>query len=281
MNLYHYCSNSTLVSILSLNTIRASDLTLSNDSLEGKWIRTVVSETCERFGLLGDKRGQFLAHVDGMCDTVSALGFCLSTEGDMLSQWRGYADGGAGISIGFNRPYLELLCSIRPESSPLSMHDVEYNVDAQQAVIKHEIESIAESFNGTYVAQNPFRSETEVELAARNKHTLTFSRKMLNFVPHLFSMKNPAFQEEKECRVISNILRTPDYDKDDARIQYRGAVDRIVPYEDISMTQLVALPIHEIILGPRNITPISVVQGLLRKWNHKNVTVRRSTASFR
>lgn len=32
---------------------------------------------------------------------MSALGFCLSEDGDVLSQWRGYADNAQGVAIGF------------------------------------------------------------------------------------------------------------------------------------------------------------------------------------
>jgi hypothetical protein len=37
--LYHYCSNATFLSIIESNTIRLSDLSLSNDSQEGRWGR--------------------------------------------------------------------------------------------------------------------------------------------------------------------------------------------------------------------------------------------------
>lgn len=36
-------------------------------------------------------------------DMFDGLGFCLSEKPDLLSQWRGYADDGQGLSIGFNK----------------------------------------------------------------------------------------------------------------------------------------------------------------------------------
>lgn len=34
--------------------------------------------------------------------TISTFVICLSEEGDLLSQWRGYADDGRGMCLGFN-----------------------------------------------------------------------------------------------------------------------------------------------------------------------------------
>ena len=39
--LYHYCSNASLLDILASHKVRLSDLSLSNDSLEGRWVRKV------------------------------------------------------------------------------------------------------------------------------------------------------------------------------------------------------------------------------------------------
>jgi hypothetical protein len=42
--LYHYCSNTAFLSIISSREVFASEFTLSNDILEGKWIREVVRQ---------------------------------------------------------------------------------------------------------------------------------------------------------------------------------------------------------------------------------------------
>ena len=39
MPLYHYCSNDTFLSILRNSELWLSELTLSNDSMEGIWVR--------------------------------------------------------------------------------------------------------------------------------------------------------------------------------------------------------------------------------------------------
>lgn len=280
MNLYHYCSNQTLIAILSGSNIRTSDLTLSNDTMEGKWVRKIVEDTCKKYDLLPGKRDDFYARVDSMCNTVAALGFCLSTEGDMLSQWRGYAEGGAGISIGFRKAYLEKLCASKPNSVLLALKEVEYDVEKQLAAIKTEIDAITPDYLKALAPHNPFAKKSETAEQIQKDAQLALGIGMLKFVPHLFTMKNPAFSEERESRIISLVIRA-NFEIDDMRVQYRGYADRIVPFEDIPMNALDVSPITEIILGPRNITPESVVRGLLLKTKFKDVAIKRSTASFR
>jgi hypothetical protein len=44
-----------------------------------------------------------------------AVGFCLSEEGDLLSQWRGYADDGCGVAIGFESSFFSDLTEMTPD----------------------------------------------------------------------------------------------------------------------------------------------------------------------
>ena len=56
---------------------------------------------------------------------VDGLGFCLSKKGDLLSQWRGYADDAFGVSIGFEKDYLKKL-SMESFATP----EIPYRVSA-------------------------------------------------------------------------------------------------------------------------------------------------------
>lgn len=69
------------------------------------------------------------------------LGFCLSAERDLLSQWRGYTGDGAGVAIGFNRLYLEELTKANYEGLPLlSFCKVQYG----DAVLRKEMDMYAD-----------------------------------------------------------------------------------------------------------------------------------------
>lgn len=42
--LYHYCNVETFLNIIRNKTIRLSDITKSNDNMEGKWLFTFVEK---------------------------------------------------------------------------------------------------------------------------------------------------------------------------------------------------------------------------------------------
>ena len=107
--LYHYCSTETFHSIVKNRSIWLSSLTQSNDSKEGAVILEILIELANEADLTLAAQGRLESALRGGFDFFDGLGFCLSEEGDLLSQWRGYANDGTGVSIGFNREYLVAL----------------------------------------------------------------------------------------------------------------------------------------------------------------------------
>ena len=100
MKFFHYCSNEAFVSIVHWRSLWLSDLFLSNDYLEGQWLRKVFAEYCETRKLSSGDIDHLMRNVDAITTSVWAMGSCVSEEGDPLSQWRGYASSGAGVSVG-------------------------------------------------------------------------------------------------------------------------------------------------------------------------------------
>src|SRR3954470_1096166 len=107
--LYHYCSTSTFQAIVQSRALRLSSLSLSNDSMEGKIVARVVEKFAERNELSLETIRNLRNLLEEFNNEVDALGFCLSEKDDLLSQWRGYADDGNGVAIGFSSSYLNLL----------------------------------------------------------------------------------------------------------------------------------------------------------------------------
>ena len=100
--LYHYTSTRTFHAIIKNQSVRLSLLNLSNDTMEGKWATRRLLDACEVVGVDMKYWQRIREHLDWIPNSYGALGLCLSTEEDMLSQWRGYADDGFGFCIGFN-----------------------------------------------------------------------------------------------------------------------------------------------------------------------------------
>jgi len=85
-NLYHYCSNDSFHSIIENRSIWLSSLSLSNDSMEGKLLADIIFTLAQDDGLNTDAIKQLQLSIENLENIIDALGFCLSKQGDLLSQ---------------------------------------------------------------------------------------------------------------------------------------------------------------------------------------------------
>jgi hypothetical protein len=287
MKLYHYCSNAALVSILSSREIWASDLSLANDHLEGKWIRNVFEEYCRDKKVENYLIERLSKQLENPMSFLGAAGFCLSEDGDLLSQWRGYADDATGVSIGFNKDYFEMLGQVKLERGDefnASLKKIEYQRDKQKEMIaEHADEIIDLAKRGAGLPLTILGGAGDKD--AENER-LELSKKLwfllLPFTFNMHAMKNPAFQEEREWRLISHIVnRLNATVLGMSKMDFRASGNRLIPFRRISLEPLSEVSILEIILGPKNITPDNVVAAILARYNWKDVKVIRSTASYR
>src|SRR6185295_17936413 len=69
---------------------------------------------------------------------TDGLGFCLSENGDLLSQWRGYAGNATGVAIGFSAEYLNFLSEAsRPgDKRGFTLQKVEYEPTSHEARVE-------------------------------------------------------------------------------------------------------------------------------------------------
>ena len=143
--LYHYCSNSAFHSIIENKTIRLSSLSLGNDYMEGKLVPKIIIEMAKE-----DATEDKLLY-DGIQESISELkkdidcfGFCLSEKGDLLSQWRGYADNASGVSIGFSKSYFFQLSNTHMDVTKplLSLKKVVYDPRDQKQLLKNVYQTI-------------------------------------------------------------------------------------------------------------------------------------------
>jgi Protein of unknown function (DUF2971) len=285
MNLFHYCSNATLVSILEKKEIWAAQLALSNDAMEGKWIREVFIRYCKDKQVSDSDQNRLLEHLDFVISMAGYAGFCMSEEGDLLSQWRAYADNGAGASIGFGHQYFEELGNTkRDRNDEFSAHltKVEYDLENQKKLIaEHSDEILKLVEDGALRTPTLLDSQEDTQKWQQNFRQMGL--RFMFFFFFLFELKNPAFAEEREWRIISHIIHT----KRDAtlaqlaKMEFKPLKDRIVPFVKIPLEPLSTPSVKEIILGPRNATPERIVEAILLKYGWSDVTVRKSKASYR
>lgn len=270
--LYHYCSTETFSTIVKDMTLRFSELSVSNDSMEGRLAKAALIQSCLRkqmplefIDILRNNK-DFDDHWLG-----SSLGLCLSAEDDLLSQWRGYADDGYGFSIGFST---ELLASIK-KPIPIAYTEQEHAQKVETVANKMR-EMWSADLQYTLSLQGNEAGKFFIERAIQKENSGTASSKLedehIEFYNQLFELstvgfhlKGLAFSEEKEWRLLST-----EYD----RKCHSFARDRITPHKIYNLT-----PEHfcHVIIGPNNRTPPTVVRSLL----HPNLRVTRSKATYR
>jgi hypothetical protein len=106
--------------------------------MEGKLVAEILVRIAKADGLDQDVIHRLQESASGLEQVVDGLGFCLSEDGDLLSQWRGYADDATGVSIGFSKDYLKQFAeaSRGQEKSGFSLQRVEYEPEVQENLIK-------------------------------------------------------------------------------------------------------------------------------------------------
>ncbi|MCH8082244.1 MAG: DUF2971 domain-containing protein [Proteobacteria bacterium] len=210
MPLYHYCPNKAFLSIVSERKIRLTDLSHSNDLLEGKWVRNIISEICGENDVSIKNTKKILERFDVLARILTAGAFCLSRKEDLLSQWISYANKARGVSIGFNEKYLEKLVNSQPlEHFRLGLENVIYEHKIQKELITPGVKEIIKFVNDGALNQGRFGLLTPQEdlvkkYEAANERLI---ETVIDFLPFLYQIKNPAFSEEKEERLVSIIFK--------------------------------------------------------------------------
>jgi hypothetical protein len=108
--IYHYCPPSSFVEIVRSRTIWMSASYALNDISERSWGYSIFGKVTDR---LRETVGvDFVDQITrpvavGYLHAMQMIG-CFSLDGDMLSQWRAYAQDGEGFAIGFSPKLIEM-----------------------------------------------------------------------------------------------------------------------------------------------------------------------------
>lgn len=278
--LYHYTTADGLLGIVSSNLLRASNALYMNDASELQYARTLIQEViAEKLAAGGALPGlEFLNRCAR--DNFSILSFlqphvaCFCESGDLLSQWRGYADRGGGYAIGF-----EALSLARPSDYLLNpteadLLQVEYDNAVQKSTAEERVESVRNALDEC-VKEEPTAEGDLIPAAC-----MFFRDYVANLV---FSYKHSAFREEREWRMVC--LRQRDNIES---FKLRPGNGFLVPYTDLDLRMRVGpntgrLPISHIVIGPSLHPELAAkaVELLLRKYQFRHVEVRGSEVPLR
>lgn len=199
--MYHYCSLDVFEKIIEASTLRMTNIIKSNDYTE---ITFCLDEFVDAFyqaltrlkGNIYDSAFQeFLTSVNiekiversikNKWRTYYAT--CFSREGDLLSQWRGYANDGKGVALGF---YTEPFCSCGGPAT-WKLCPVYYNISQ----VKEDLVA--------YIEQKIARPSTFTQ---RTPYIADYENAVYNIIDRIVYdapfYKNPAFAEEQEIRFV-------------------------------------------------------------------------------
>lgn len=292
--LYHYCSTDTFFNIVKNKSIWLCDISKSNDSQELNWIYgqfkhyigTAWDQYANRLEDESDKK--FFHNVSAGSDVFFSnepfrcFAFCLSGAADNLGQWRGYANDGKGVSLGFRPSFFETLTKASLKVGFMQFDKVQYGDAAAKKLF---IDKCGLSY---------FSPETSKEDVG--KAMISAVSNTLKNAPFY---KNKAFREEKEYRlavcVATPILQDgrlnrelpitllPEYVMSyDYNIQHEEPVSHFEVKND-SIANYVA----EICLGPKCKWSVEetilflVAKGWLKDAKDKSILVKKSGASYR
>lgn len=268
--LHHYCSTETFMAIVSSKCIRLSALSMSNDSEEGR----LVLRLTEKLGEVNRTHPAVLASLKAHWNEVVAanegLGFCLSERGDLLSQWRGYAAQGRGVSIGFSTDFLRRM-SLAGEGDEnfATLEQVEYRERQQRREYGPTYDALV---NAIEEAQG-YLQYGEVSVSDKLKAAL--NRKLRPWTRKIYTFKNDGFEEEREWRMLALLAS-----EEQEACSYRAVDDKIVAFRELRLDAEPGPAIVSVTLGPKHVTPIEQVQRMLLR-HGINATVTKSCLTYR
>ena len=272
--IYHYTNIDTLLKIIESKELFLFNVFNMNDNQEIKWIDHLIDNELKQNkydeSLLKD-----ILETYNFNSSSPAYLCCFSREGDILSQWRSYADNGYGIALGFNEVNLNVKYDIPVTgiTSKLStgLFDCIYDISEQKKLI-HDL----------------FVSEFNIFFDNKNDNSNIIINTAITLKKFSLVFKNPAFFEEKEARLIhlplitSNINNTLKLIGNISDINFMKKGNGISSYFKFPLKDCFSDDlISEIILGPNCMINENDLRLFLTKNNLINTRIFKSKASYR
>lgn len=292
-HLYQYTDVHGLFGICQHQQIWLCDAAFMNDPLEGTWVHHLAMEVAEEslkataFKRLAKRLitpllaplpdiQEEAAHARGDDALFAAMELAFSpafiasftTKSDQLSQWRGYGDGGAGASVGFDlRDLSGVALPTLTGPKPPKLFKIEYDEQVQ----RDELTRLYQDLQRIMDQHEPI---LENNIHARSRLT-TFAfealRAALNAVKWEF--KSPHYSEEAEWRLCFEPGPNPDP-------EHRVSRGLIIPYFKMDLPKADGrYGVKDIILGPK--CAKGVGRGLGSMFKRNGPIIKHSKLAFR
>jgi hypothetical protein len=285
--IYHYTSLAGLVSIIENQSLYCTNLNFLNDKKEYRFgveqIVTVV-EKLKNEDFNQEVLEKFEKNIDSIFSNERFV-TCFSKNGDLLSQWRAYANQGKGISIGYEKNKLSQSLYQSVKATHIE-YDEKYQLQVIEELIRVSISFFDERKD--FIDWEDYGYEWMVTTA------------IIGFLQEIISSyKSAGFDEEKEYRLEYSIKNGQFYNEEES-IHFRTTETAIVPFIILEtenkrydrtwdkdcprpLSIIDKLPIKEIIIGPSldlELVKLGVDQ-LLKKHSYDGVEIKGSNIPYR
>lgn len=239
--IYHYTSPGGLIGILQNGELWASSIHHLNDSSEMDYaFQLLKTRLKDRNVQMDEGRGELFKAFERWIDSIKSVNVFIgsfSQRPNLLSQWRAYCPPGGGYSIGFSyedlRPHLE--------RQGFRLIKCIYSAQDQLALVDKYIDWTLKEIE----AKN-FDVTPQDELSAWLQLAKPASSVAAKFLPIASALKDPAFEEECEWRIVSQVRKYTD-----AEVYFRPGASFVVPYFKFKLTSIEApISFRDIYVGP-------------------------------
>lgn len=289
---YHYCSIDSFFKIIESKSIWLSNSSVMNDFEENKIIENFFPLMYSFF-----EKVKFKEFIEPFYFTFKKepLIFCLSENKDSLSQWRGYANDGKGISIGFDINQFKL------NKETLSS-DAFFNFTIQR-INKDKKITPEEEFDQNTTFQKVIYNKLEqkkylekyFEKVKRISEKENFFIDLLipifshNLARASIILKNHSFEEEKEWRIIhvphennTQGKKIKNSDLSISELKFRVSNNIITNYKILDFSKIFdSTLIPEIVIGPKCSVDEKILKDFLRSNNLEKTNIIKSQSSYK
>jgi hypothetical protein len=237
--LYHYTSIDAAQIILKDGAIRATEVRYFSDASELQVARDAVAAVVRDRTKEGTENNVLSQFEKWVSQRVSygpmVFAACFTTAGNLLSQWRGYTPIGKGLSLGFHPSHVHECAKEQDYRVGRCIYDwnEQYRIISR---IVDELEAYCES-----LGPNP-KGHPDQNYMAR------FIETEADFLQAAALMKNSAYKEEQEWRVVSatlsNYVTTP--------ISFKPANTTLIPFKlfQLKRRHQAVVQLEHVFLGP-------------------------------
>lgn len=267
--IYHYCSVSAFKAIVESSTLWATHCRCLNDSTEfeegARCLDEVLREQEAQAEQLGEETlmRKFVRRFRLMREEAKESTYVasLTRRGDMLSQWRGYADDGAGFSVGFEREGFPVYVERRADKTVTWSGQCSYDRDTFKGSVLKQVGSVLDEMR-----------ENGGEFSKR------IEQRMRGVLAKMCTLKHSAFAEEEEWRFVAIV------DTASPAVRFRPGPRGLIPYIELDVLDVSGvLPICEVYVGPTQSQEFAVhaTKRFLGLHGYRTTEVKHSAAPYR